>query len=334
MATTPVAFPGVVDTMLNASCTMTADGKPLPIIQTMVQSHPLLNALPCITASDKTFHRSTRQTSVPSPTWHKIGGYWSASLGTFQQVDDNIGLLKDRYAVTSDVVKRWGSAAATNIQNQLTLKQEGFGAMMETAIITGTTAGYPERIDGFDVRYTSTSLNSTNYRLVILNSSAGTGTGSYTSIYLVQPGVEKCHLIVPDGVPIGTAVQQTDKGEVFEGTIAAGRWTRIVEFDSAIGLAVPDMTRVKRIANIYKTYGNAESINMDVLMDAQDNFKDDSPIIAIMHPNVITQLRIDANKKGNVNFTPSDPYAGKPATINGMSIVPCRAISIAESTIS
>lgn len=332
-------FPGTRETLANAS-QATNNNEVLEIVEVLNEMNDLINVLPIMQATDMTSHKSSRRTVLPTSTWIKIGNGWDATVAQQQMIEENIGILKDRMILPEDVadiqpeVERYRS-----MQERSHL--EGMAQELANTMIYGDSSGAPEEIDGLATRYSGTSLNGTLNKAVFQNTSTDGGSSDYTSAYIMQPGMDRIHLVYPRfsntyGLTKRDEGRQFIEGDNWDATTNKGKklWAYITEFEAKLGIAIPDIRSCKRIANINVDYDNAGKLNWKVIAQAQNNFKTPGPLYFVCNETVENQIQFLMNDKANVNYTAADPFAGKPAMVNGMPIVRMDAILNTEDFVS
>lgn len=326
------AYPGTRETLANALQAI-KNNEVLEIIEVLNEQNDLLNILPIVQATDMTSHQSSRRTVLPAPTWHKLGNGWAATVAQQQMITENIGILKNRMELATDVADIMPNPERYRSQQERAYI-EGIAQELANTLIYGSQATSPEEMDGLATRYNATSLNGTLNKCVFQNTTTDGGSSVYTSAYLIQPGMDKIHLIYPRNSST-YGIQKMDEGKhLVTGDNSQSMWAYITEFEAKLGLAIPDIRACKRICNIHSTLGDATSLDWDVVMQARNNFKTPGPIYFICNETVENQLNKLMNDKGNVLYSPADPFAGKPALVNGMPIVRCDAILDNEDFIS
>lgn len=193
----------------------------------------------------------------------------------------------------------------------------------------------PEEFDGLDIRYGAVAAGS------VFNN-GGSDSGNLTSVWLIQWNIDDCCLIFPRGgagglrrVPKGKAIlsTETDATGSVESTKALAEFY-LTDFEWDVGLCVQDPRRIKRIANVHKTRGHANEIDIDVLIEARNNFKTSGTVYAYAPLEVKTQIQILAKDASNVHYPPDMPFGKPVAYILDMPLRQCDAILTTETTIS
>jgi hypothetical protein len=299
-------------------------------------------------ANDITSHVISRRTSLPTPTWNKVGNGWNATTGLANQVREEIGMLKDRYQCPEDVMKLQPDKAKFRAQQERphveAIGQEFVNTLMGNWSAGTLTNAPPEEFAGFSARYPSLSsaadiASGAANASYVINNGNGTGTDN-TSIWFVQWGPGKVYLITPRNSD-GTGIKKEDKGLVLTagdnvGTLQQNQlWAYITEFSWDVGLCIEDMRCVKRLANIDSVLGETNTLDEDNIIQIRNNFKyTTGTIYMYCNEQVYTQLQILAKDKSNVQWTEDNPFGKRMMYFLDMPIRRCDGITNAEGVLT
>lgn len=303
-------------------------------VNALVEINDPLADAPVREANNIDSDQISRVTSLPQPYWHKLGEGLTATVGHIQQGTESIGMLRNQYRGNKEIVDKQANPAGYMERQEMTYL-EGMNQEIMNTIIYGDFGTAPEEFDGLDTRMGSL----TDY--VVFNNGAS-DSGNMTSVYLIQWDMDDCCLIYPKGgmgglrrIPKG--VHMFDTVNDAQGTVGSTKAKAefyVTNFEWDCGLCIQDVRRVKRIANVHKTIGNANQVNIDKIIEARNNFRTSGQIYAYMHLDIKTQVQIKAKDAGNVYYPPSMPF-GKPVPyILDMPVRQCDAMVLTETTVS
>jgi hypothetical protein len=272
-------------------------------------------------ANDITSHLVAKRSSLPVPTFTKVGAGWTPTSGTINQAREGIATLRSRYQAPQQVLDLQPNPAKAR-QQQERSHIEAMGQRMSRNIIGGNLASSPEEFDGFEARYTNLSSSSdiasgaADASYVLDNGDSGASDD--TSIWFVQWGPGKTYLVYPRN-STGGGLKKEDKGLVLTNAdntaaaagITAQIWAFITEFSWEMGLVVEDARTVKRLANISSAPGTSETLDEDKIIQIRNNFQTPGTISMYCNETVFTQLQILAKDKQNVFWTQDAPF-GRP----------------------
>lgn len=297
-------------------------------------------------ANDITSHVVSRRTALPGVNWVKVGNGWNATVGTLNQVREEIGMLKARYQCPEDVMDLQPNPAKYRMQQERAYI-EAMGQELANTLMGNFSAGSlspgvapPEEFAGFQYRYNSLGTDFTNY--VISN---GNDSGSdNTSIWFVDWGPGKVYLTHPRNTG-GGGLSKKDKGLIY--TMAGNSsntptfepnnnqlYAYTTEFDWKVGLAIEDTRSVKRLCNIDSVSTETNTLNEDFIIQIRNNFKGSSVPFMYVNETVFTQLQILAKDKTNVHWTENNPFGKPQMFFLDMPVRRCDAITNVEGIIS
>jgi hypothetical protein len=272
-------------------------------------------------ANDITSHVVARRTTMPVPTWTKVGEGWSPTAGLISQHREGIATLRARYQAPQQVLDLQPNPAKAR-QQQERAYIEAMGQEFSRTVIKGSMAGSPEEFNGLESRYGSLSsaadigTGAADSSYVLNNGDSG-GSDN-TSVWFIQWGPGKTYLVYPRN-SVGGGIKKEDKGLVLTNAdntaaaagITAQIWAFITEFSWEVGLVVEDERTVKRLANIDSVPGTTNTLDEDKMIQIRNNFQTSGTISMYVNETVFTQLQILAKDKQNVFWDTDSPF-GRP----------------------
>jgi len=303
-------------------------------INSLTEVNDMLADAPVREANSIDSDQVSRVTVLPQPYWHKLGEGLTATVGHIQQGTEAIGMLRNQYRGNVEIVDKQANPSAY-MERQETTYLEGMNQEIQNTMVYGDSGTAPEEFNGLDVRYGSIAAGS------VFNN-GGSDSGNMTSVWLIQWDEYDCCTIFPKGsqgglrrVPKGIHMFDTvDDAQGTVGSTKAKAEFYVTNFEWDTGMCIQDTRRVKRVANVHKTRGNANQIDIDVLIEARNNFKTSGTVYLYAPLEVKTQIQILAKDKGNVHYPPDMPF-GKPVPyLLDMPIRQVDAIVTTETTVS
>jgi hypothetical protein len=305
-------------------------------INALTEVNDMLADAPVREATDIDSDMVARVTALATPYWHKLGEGLTASMGHIQQATEGIAMLRNQWRGNREIVDRQPNPPGY-MERQEQLILEGMNQEIANTLVYGNAGTAPEEFTGIDPRYDAITAGS------VFNNGATSGdNGSLTSAWLIQWNIDDCTMIFPRGsagglrrIPKGvlTLSTETDATGSVEATKALAEFY-CTNFEWDTGLCIQDTRRVKRVANIHKTRGNANEINVDVLIEAFNAFKTSGTVYLYVPTEVKTQLQVQAKDKGNVYYPPDTPFGKPVAHILDMPIRQSDAILTTENALS
>ena len=308
----------------------------LPIVNGLVERLPIFADAPVKESDYIDQEMVSRWTRLPAPYWHKIGEGITATMGHKQQATETMGMLRNQLRINEEVLNKIPAGARESwMAGEEAGFVEGMAQEVENTLVYGDSGTAPEEFDGLHVRYGSIAANS------VFNNGAS-DSGNMTTMWLVQWHPTECCFIYPKGG--GGGLRRKPGGRVYMSTDtdATGKvestkayaWFIITDFEWDLGLCVKDTRRIKAVRNIHKTIGNANEIDVDVLIQAKNSFRTSGQIYSYCHQDIASQLQIQVKDKGNVWMNPETPF-GKPVVyVLDMPIRVSDAILLTETTVS
>ena len=298
----------------------TNDKNLLTIAEVLTQDHPILADAIWLESNQPTSHVGTKRTNLPAGTWRRLNKGVATEASATTQVTEPMGMLESYSKVDAKLVSLAPNKAEFRSQEDLAFV-EGLSQTIETAIIYADVSTTPEKFDGFAPRYNTLSLAN-----VADNGGAG---GDCQSLWIIQWGATKVHLIYPPGGSVGIKVQDLGEQTVYDSEATPLPYQAFMtHFMVDCGLYVHDDRCVQRIANIETT--GADNLLDDDLIIASLNLmpqRGGGPGTAMYASRVLlTQFDIMAKDKTNVNYTSDTAFGEMVTRFRGVPIRLCEAI--------
>jgi hypothetical protein len=303
----------------------TNDGKILEIAETLNETNDILNDAVWVKANQETSHKCTRRLTLPSGTWRKLNEGIDAEASQTLQVVEGIGMLEAYSKVDTALVDIAPDPKGFRFSEDKAFL-EGLSQSLADALVYGNADTDPEQFNGLAPRYNAVATNS-----VI---SAGGSGSSTTSIWIVQWGENKVHLIYPkNSRTIGIDMNDLGECTVLDANNKEFQAYR-THFRLNVGLAVRDPRCIKRIANI-ETSGTSNIFDEDHLITLLNELPyNGTGAVVYCNSTIRTQMDIAAKNETNVNYTSHEIW-GKPVMhFRGVPVRKVEGILSTETAIS
>jgi len=269
------------------------DGNMLTIVEALAEENYILQDSQWREANDTFSHTTTRRSSEPAGSWRKLNAGVATEKSDTTQVKDVIGILETLAKNDVEAIKAFKNPAQARSDEAMAFVS-GLGKTMASTQIYGNTNTNPERFTGLAPRLSSISAT-TN----VLNEG---GTGSdLTSIYVVDWGVNTCHMLYPRNSKVG--LEHKDLGTLLVTDIGSNEFEAYVDkFTWKAGLAVKNNKSIGRLANI-ETSGSTNIFDEDNLITLLNRMTKGMGRKIYCNETIMTQMEIRLKDKSNVNFT-------------------------------
>ena len=315
-------------TLADVASRMTADGKIDPqIVELLNETNEVLDDMTVIEANGFTEHKTTVRSGLPAGTWRKLNYGVQPEKSRTVPVKDSMGMLETYAEVDKALADLNGNSAAWRLSEDRAFI-EGMNQTMATTLFYGDSSADPEKFMGLAPRYNS--LSAENAMNII--DAGGTGNDN-TSIWLIVWGPNTCHTIFPKGSSAG--LQSRDLGEHTLTDAAGGRYQGYrTHYKWDIGLCVRDWRYVVRIANIPKTIGSTNLI--DLMIEASELLPSLNGVRPAFYMNktIRTNLRKQIASKGNVHLSLDEAAGKKVMSFDEIPVRRCDALGFIEGVVS
>jgi hypothetical protein len=285
----------------------TANNELLSIAEVLNETNDMLDNAVWVEANQLTSHVTTIRTSLPTGYFRAINEGVPREASSSRQIVEPMGEL---YAY-STIDKKLVDISPN--PNQFRSDEdkafiEGLGHTLQKTIIYGNRSDDVKQIDGLAVRSDWSSLGKP-----YVWGAGGTGA-DLTSMWLIQWGVDKVHLIYPKGSQT-MGIKRTDLGEQ---TVYDSEYNPLQgytsHFTADCGLVVRNPRNVQRIANI-ETSGSTNTLDDDLIINALNQMVSrGAGAVIYCNRTLLSQLDVLAKDKTNVTYTSGEVF-GKPVTL-------------------
>ena len=314
------------------------DGTPAKMFEAMEKVNPVFKFIPSTPCNHQYQHWVTRRTSKGSGTWRKFYKGSEKTSTTSQVAKFEVGLLEALSQIDEDIVDTAGDESARIAVRQT--EDVGIGSGMQdqvmTALISGSSAGSPEEIDGLQQYLNSLS------QLTVKDG----GNSGGTSIYIVDLNVDNgVYMIYPAGAKRGPLGLQINTNPT--GNSTGKKWVTddddneylayCTQFKWWVGLVITDELAVGRYANINPTVGGSNTFNENNLIEILEYGHFNPATTFLLVPKEVkAQMTIRAKDKANLNFDIAHGLSGEEIVVFGgqARVLRCDSISTSESVVT
>jgi hypothetical protein len=245
-------------------------------------------------ANDTFSHQTTKRSSLPSGSWRKINEGVAVEASQTIEITDNIGMLE----TYSEVDKALADAAPNKNQfrnDEARAFLEGLAQTLASTFIYGNANTDTEKFHGLAPRMASLAATA--------NVIGEGGTGSdLTSVFLVNWGTTKVHMVYPRGSSLG--ISRQDLGEVTLQDSSSNNYQGYREhFSVKAGLVVRDDKCIARLANIEST-GSSNTFDEDNIILLKNRMRNGGKgSVMLGNATVKSQMEIKLKDKANVFYS-------------------------------
>jgi hypothetical protein len=288
------------------------DGNLIEIAEVLNTSKDLVQDATWLEANQLNSHVGTRRTRLPAGTFRQANQGVAGDASSTRQITEPIARLEGHSKIDEAILDIAPNKQLARSQEDLAYV-EGMGQTLETKFFYGNIAQYENEIDGLGTRSDYSSATAPN----VISSGVTAGTGSTTSLWIVEWGPRMVHLVYPKGSQAGLST--TDEGRVYvPDDVTSGnylfKW--ITKFVIQFGIFINDPRYVQRIVDI-ATSGTANVLSDNDIIAALNKMPKagGGPTARIYaNRNLKTQFDILAKDKTNVNYYVENVF-GEPMTI-------------------
>ena len=318
-------------TLTDVAKRLDPNGKVDAIVELLAETNEILEDMTFIEGNLPTGHRTTIRTGLPAAAWRMLNYGVQPSKSTTKQVDDTCGMLEAYAEVDKNLADLNGNTAAFRLSEDRAFL-EAMNQKMADTLFYGDTSKNPERFLGLAPRFSTLTLASAASAENVINGGASTGSTN-ASIYLVGWSPLTVHAIYPKGSKAG--FQHNDLGEVTLTDGSGGLYQGYrTHYKWDIGLCVRDWRYVVRIANIPKTIGTTNLI--DLMIEASELLPSLNGVRPAFYMNktMRTNLRKQLANKSNVHLSLGEAAGKKVVAFDEIPVRRCDALGFAEGVIS
>lgn len=309
-------------------------GMPVQIFEAMDKIDPVLKFIPAVECNHPYQHWVTRRTSLGSGTWRKFYKGSAKTSTTTQVAKFEVGLLEALSEVDEDII----DGAAGGEGGRIAMRRQedigiasGMGQQVMSTLISGSSSGSPEEIDGLQQYLNSLS------QLTVMDGSNSGGTSIYAVDFNVSTGV---YMIYPSGAsgrgPLGLSVITNPAGGNGKKWVTDSDDNEYLayctQFKWWVGLCITDELSVGRYANINPTVGGSNTFDENKLIEMLEygHFRPATTFL-LVPKEIKAQMRIRAKDKANLNFSIANGLSGEEIVVFGGEAQVLRSDSISTS---
>jgi len=270
-------------------------------------------------------HIITRRNSLPSGEHRKFNAGVSPAASSTTQVVEPIAMLES-YSEPDKALADMSPDKDQFLMNEDTAHIEGMSQTMMDTLMYGNRGTAPEEIDGLAQRLSTIAQNN-------VVSCGGSGS-DLTSVFLVQWGINKVHMIYPRNSPT-MGVERIFLGED-TATDSNSKKYQIYRTHLKVyyGLAVHDERCIRRLCNI-ETAGSSNLFDDDLLIEQLNLMPyGRSGLVIYCNATVKSQMDKIAKDKSNVYYKPDEIFGRPVTTFQGVPVRQVDAILNTESAIT
>ncbi len=313
-------------------------GMPVEIFEAMDEINPVFKFIPAVECNHPWQHWVTRRTSLGSGTWRKFYKGSQTTSTTTQVAKFEVGLLEALSVIDEDIVDGavGGKAGRIAIRRQEDVGiASGMSQQVMDTLISGSSSGSPEEIDGLQQYLNSLS------QLTVMDGGNSGGTSIYAVDFNTRNGV---YMIYPSAAvgrgPMGLSINANPAGGNGKKWQTDGSGNDYLayctQFKWWVGLCITDELAVGRYANINATVGGSNNFNENHLIEMLEygHFNPRTTFL-LVSKEVKAQMRIRAKDKANLNFSIANGLSGEEIVVFGgeAQVLRCDSISTSESVV-
>jgi len=303
----------------------TNNGTLMAIAEILAEDNPIVQDAPMIEANNALFHKSVRRDSIPGGTFRQLNKGVSKETTTTVDVIDGIGLLESYAENDKVLIDSFPNPKEARMQESRGFI-EGMTQTLADTVFYGNSNTDKEKFDGLACRIPAIDADG--------NCIDEGGSGSTcTSIYIVQWGVGKVHMIYPRGSQT-MGVEHDDLGEHTVKDSDGNQFQAYRDhFKAYLGLVVRDSRCIARLASV-STSAVVDEDNLIYLLNRMPQSGRGAHIYC--NPEVLSQMEIALKDKTNVNYTPGggEGLAGEPLIkFRGCPVKACDSIIMTEAAL-
>lgn len=314
-------------------------GEMLFVAKTLARKNPIVKEVPILEANQVLTHIGSRQASLPTVGKRALNEGVVLQAHKEVPVTAPMSLFETASRIDEEILRLAGANAAGLRQRKDAAFIEAMSQAVADEIFYGSLGDDPLGFDGlatmFDVTTDYPNGDSTWYYNVQNNGGTGSNT---TSLWVIEWGPEKAHLIYPKNTMAGIEITDRQSQWVDGSASTKKYWAQVTQFVWRCGLFVADERCVQRIANIMPS-GADYTFDEDKIIAAIERLPDagENPLTRIYCNRTLkTQMRIKLKDKNNVHFTRDQGLGGGGPVLafDGIPIQVCDAILNTEDAIS
>lgn len=300
------------------------------VADTLARKNPIVREAPMMEANQALTHVGSRDLSLPTVQKRAINDGVPKSAHREIPVTAPMSLFETMSRIDEELLNLAGANAVQFRQRKDRKFIEAMSQSLADEIFYGSLADDVLGFNGFATMFNSSTTYPNNdsswwYNVLL----EGGSSGDTTSIYVVEWGPEKVHLIYPKNTQGGIEIIDLGKQLVSGVTASTEYVAYVTQFKWRCGLFVADERCVQRVANIEVT-GTENIFDDDNLLRALKHLPDmgENPSTRIyVNRDISLAIDIRVKDKNNMYYSEVNDAFGKPiAQFRGVPIQICDAI--------
>jgi len=313
-----------------------SNGQLLFVAETLARKNPIVREVPIMEANQALTHVGSRQSSLPTVQKRAINDGVPKSAHKEIPVTAPMSLFETMSQVDEELLRLAGANAAAVRQRKDAAFIEAMAQAVADEIFFGSLADDVLGFNGLTTMFNSTTVYPNNDSTWYYNVLSAGGAGGCTSVWIVEWGPEKAHLIYPKGTQAGIEINDLGKQLVAGVTASTEFVAYVTQFKWRCGLFVADERCVQRLANIERT--GAVNIwdddDMITLINRLPDMGENPNTRIYCNRQIRTQMDIRLKDKNNVNYTAENAPFGPPVMrFRGIPVQVCDTLNTAESDV-
>lgn len=314
-----------------------SNGQLIYVADTLARKNPIVREVPILEANQILTHVGSRDAALPTVQKRSINDGVPNSAHKEIPVTAPMSLFETMSQIDEEILRLAGANAAAVRQRKDRKFIEAMAQSVADEIFYGSVGDDVLGFNGLATMFNSLTTYPNGDSTWFYNVQSAGGSSAPTSIYVVEWGEEKAHLIYPKGTQGGIEIFDGGKQLVSGVTTGTKYWAYVTQFKWRCGLFVQDERCVQRIANI-ESSGSSNIFDDDMLITALNRLPDmgENPNTRIyVNRSVRTQMDILVKDKANVNYTSVADAFGKPLLyFRGVPVQVCDGIKNTETVVS
>jgi len=306
------------------------------IAEVLSRDNPIVKEAPILEANQALSHMGLRRTSLPTVQKRAINDGVPKSTSKTTPVTAPMSLFETMSQVDEEALRLAPNAVQFR-QDEDAAFIEAMAQSLADEVFYGSIGDDVLGFNGLATMFASSTVRPNGDTTWPYNVQLGGGSGSdTTSIWAIEWGTRKTHLIYPKGTQGGLEYYDGGKQLVSGVTASTQFWAWISSFKWRCGLYVQEERTVQRIANI-ETAGASNIFDDDMLITALNRLPrmGRDPLTRIyVNRTILTQMEIRVKDKNNVNYTADNAFGHQMLRFKGVPVQVCDAILDTETAIS
>lgn len=308
----------------------------LYVAEVLSRENPIVKEAPIIEANQALQHMGSRRTSLPTVQKRAINDGVPKSTGKTVPVTAPMSLFETMSQVDEEALRIAPNAVQFR-QGEDAAFIEAMAQSVADEIFYGSIGDDVLGFNGLATMFNSSTARPNGDSTWPYNVQLGGGSGAdTTSIWAIEWGTRKVHLIYPKGTQAGLEYYDGGKQLVSGVTASTQFYAFISQFKWRCGLYVQDERCIGRIANI-ETAGSTNIFDDDQLIVALNRLPKmgRDPLTRIyVNRTLISQMEIRVKDKNNVNYSMDNAFGGQMLRFKGVPVQVCDAILDTETAIT